>query len=111
MTTAADAVAQLHQALEALARALGSRDADAVLAAEAPLAVAAAALAGARPVQSDDRLRLRQALLDAGVLIQRCRALGDSIVGVARASGPPAPYTRTGLRVISPHPATLTTRT
>jgi len=78
MTPALDAVERVHTALTGLAEALETGQPDRVLAAERPLADAAAALAVADRRTPPDPARLRARLLQARLALDRCRALGQA---------------------------------
>jgi len=78
MTPALDAVDRVHDALTGLAEALETGQPDRVLAAEQPLAQAAAALATVDRRAPADPARLRARLLEARLALDRCRALGRS---------------------------------
>jgi len=95
------AIDRLRLALDDLARALASGDADAVLQAEPPLAEALRALASVEVAGLDSaaRWRVRQQLDAALGALARCEALGDVVHDYAAAvSEPSTGYGRGGRR-------------
>lgn len=76
MSIELDALTRLTAALDGLATAMETGDPDAVLAAEAPVGTAVSALRGASLGALAERPNVRQAILDARLVLARCRSLG-----------------------------------
>jgi hypothetical protein len=96
MTNRLDALTRVQLALAQMADALASGEADAVLAAEAPLADAAHQLAAlARTPTFTDGLTpaaLRRAVLETRAGLGRCERLGGSMAAVAATVFPQIVY-------------------
>ena len=94
MTNRLDALARVQVALDDLADALASGRADAVLAAETPLAEATRQLAILTPSSEDGvtRAALRRRVLDTRASLARCHRLGSSMSAVASALFPQPVY-------------------
>ncbi len=88
MQTDPDVLDRLLAALDGLARALSSGRADEVLAAEAPLADAAAALGAANRNVLGRRSDLRMMLTNLRLAVGRCQALGASAAALALVVSP-----------------------
>ena len=78
MSTEAEVLSRLTAALEGLASALASGDAEAVLAAEAPVGTAVSALRLAPLRAISQSPSARRAILDARLALARCRTLGHA---------------------------------
>lgn len=99
-TTLRDAIARLHSTLDALAQALTSGDANAVLAAEVPLGSAVTAVASmARRTQTDTD-GLPDAIAGVRTAMDRCTTLGRTAEEFSRAFFPDAVYGRPGLHLV-----------
>lgn len=83
-----DAIERVHLALTGLAEALETGHPDRVLAAERPLADAAAALATVDRRAPADPARLRARLLEARLTLDRCRTLGQASADLISAMWP-----------------------
>jgi hypothetical protein len=83
-----DAIDLVHTALTGLAEALETGQPDRVLAAERPLADAAAALATVDRRAPADPSRLRARLLEARLALDRCRTLGQTSADLISAMWP-----------------------
>ena len=96
MTNRLDALTRVQLALAHVADALASGEADAVLAAEAPLADAAHQLASlARTPNPSDGVTtaaLRRAVLETRVALGRCERLGGSMAAVTATAFPQLVY-------------------
>jgi hypothetical protein len=88
----------VRAALDNLGNALVSGRADAVLAAEAPLADAVGALTAAdrASIGPDDRARLRADMLETRLALSRCIHLGDAATQLVRSAFPDVVYGRSG---------------
>ena len=104
MTTSADALRTVADALDALAEALASGSPDRVLAAEEPLAHAVRQLTTVPPPIPTDRPRVRVAARAVRLAIARCDRLGRVSADIERLMrGQPAygPASAAGAWVIS----------
>lgn len=102
------AVTQARAAMDALAEAMTSGDAERVLANEHALAAAAAdlsffAAAGITPASHGEALMLRAHLRDAKASLERCRALGAAAADMAAAMfAAPTGYSSSGAMHAAP---------
>lgn len=78
MSTEPDVLTRLTLALEGLAAALESGNADAVLAAEAPLGTAVSALKLVPPAEVIGHADARTRILNTRLALARCRTLGHA---------------------------------
>ena len=102
-TTLRDALARLQSALDTLAQALTSGDANAVLSAEVPLGSAASALADlARRRPQPDTDGLTDAIAGIRNAVARCTALGRTAEEFSRAIFPDTVYGRPTLQLVRP---------
>jgi hypothetical protein len=108
MANGITAVTQARAALDALAEALVSGDADRVLANEQALAAAAADLvfsarAGVAPANSGEALMWLAHLRAARAALERCRALGATAADLTAAMfAPPTGYSSSGTLQAAP---------
>lgn len=90
MTPNSDVLDRLTAALEGLALGLEAGSAEAVLAAEGPLAAAASALAAADLDRLSRRPDLRVAVMNVRLALKRCQTLGASAASLASVYAPSA---------------------
>lgn len=97
---ALEAAVRLNASLGELAAALAAPDADRLMAAEAGLAAALAAVPSLDSATPADRARVRAEVAQARSTLARCRILGASLVDTTRitlaASGHGGEYGRSG---------------
>lgn len=101
-TTLRDAVARLQSALDSLAQALTSGDANAVLSAEVPLGSAASAVAAMARRPQPDTDGLAEAVAGVRAAMVRCATLGRTAREFSRAMFPDAVYGRPALQLVRP---------
>jgi hypothetical protein len=103
-----NAVTQAREALNALAEAMVSGDADRVLAHELALSAAAADLtfmarAGAAPASVGEKLTLRAEIHQARAALDRCRALGANTAALSAVLfASPTGYSASGTLQVAP---------
>jgi hypothetical protein len=100
MSATSDALQQLRDVLDELARSLETGRADAVLAVETPLASAVHAMTmiERRDVTPDDRQRLAESVRAVRQSVARCVRLGRASGDLLRVVFPRAEYGRGGTR-------------
>lgn len=103
-TTLRDALARLQSALETLAHALTSGDANAVLSAEVPLGSAASAVAAMSRRPQLDTAGLAEAITGVRNAMTRCTALGRTAQEFSRTIFPDTVYGRPTLQLVRPMP-------
>lgn len=101
-TTLGDALARLQSALESLAQALTSGDANAVLSAEVPLGSAASTVAALARRPQPDTDGLAEAIAGVRNAMARCAALGRTAQEFSRAIFPDTVYGRPTLQLVRP---------
>lgn len=110
-----NAVTQARAALDALAEALVSGDADRVLAHELALSAAATdlslyAASATRPSSFGEALKLRADLFSVRASLNRCLALGGTAAALAAVLCPsPTGYSSSGIVTTSPVSASFST--
>jgi hypothetical protein len=112
-TTLLENLTRLQAALDHLARALTSGDAEAVLGAEEPLASAVSALGliRRRDVESSDRDQVRRAIAALTASLRRCESLGRTVQAIGLAMAPDLSYGPRGLRLVGASPVRRLTST